>query len=140
MCSIEEHYGAEKASSSGHGRCRSAPSIVSGSGGGGACIMESSVSRRRLWRLRWRMRRSTASLSSAPATGCRYRQLVTGTAADDPPASTLPPPSPSPYPAGGGEVVLDTMDDDMAEIDAKPLPLTLIELSRDLGVSSELGS
>jgi hypothetical protein len=108
-------YGAEKASSSGHGRCRSVPSMPSGSADrGGACTMERSVSWRRSWRLRWRMRRSTASLSSAPAPGRRYRQLVTGAA-----STTLP--SPSPYPAGGG-AFLDTMEDDMARQVLVPPP------------------
>ncbi|KAF0890204.1 hypothetical protein E2562_039064 [Oryza meyeriana var. granulata] len=77
------------------------------SGGGTACCCDRRSdcrdSRRRFARLRWRMRRSTASLSSAPGPGsrlCRYRQLVTG--------SAVPPAQPSSCLAGGE--FLDTMD------------------------------
>jgi hypothetical protein len=85
------------------------------------------------------MRRSTASLSIAPAPGCRYRQLVTGVAAAAAVAvasTTLPLLSPSPpYPAGGEVVLDDTMEDDidMAAVEGKARqpdpPLTLIDRS-----------
>ncbi|KAL5206807.1 hypothetical protein ABZP36_035016 [Zizania latifolia] len=81
-------YGDEKASSS-QLVSRSPPSLSA------ACCRgrrsDRSDSRRRFARLRWRMRRSTESLSSAPAPGsglCRYRQLVTGSATAPPSPST----------------------------------------------------